>query len=212
MSERLGEACEGVCGALSVPFDAAWSAPLGRLGHLLARWNARTNLVGDAGDEPVARTHVVEALVLRGCVEAVGRRPSRVIDVGSGAGLEALVLALAWPDAAVVAIEPRRVRAAFIEIASAELGLRHLRVERRPVERADLGSSADLATSRATFSPARWLEVGASLVHAAGLVALHDRAGTPFATQSGLALTSEACVPGSDARVCLFAHAPASAR
>lgn len=56
-------------------------------------------------------------------VRVVGRAPTSVVDLGSGAGLPGLVLALAWPSTTVVLVESSSRRAQVLERAVAELGL-----------------------------------------------------------------------------------------
>jgi 16S rRNA (guanine527-N7)-methyltransferase len=47
----------------------------------------------------------------------------RVVDIGSGAGLPGIVLAIARPDATVHLVESQRRRAGFLELATERLGL-----------------------------------------------------------------------------------------
>lgn len=54
---------------------------------------------------------------------------SRVLDVGSGAGLPGVPLAIFRPDLEVVLTEVRKRRAAFLELVVARLGLPNLRLE-----------------------------------------------------------------------------------
>lgn len=79
-----------------------------------------------------------------------------VIDVGSGAGLPGLVLAIARPDLTVTLVEPLARRTAFLIEAVQRLGLtRDVRVFRGRAEEAAAGSrdreplSADIVTARA---------------------------------------------------------------
>lgn len=58
---------------------------------------------------------------------------SRVLDVGSGAGLPGVPLAIFRPDLEVVLTEIRKRRAAFLELVVARLGLPNLRLERGDV-------------------------------------------------------------------------------
>jgi 16S rRNA (guanine527-N7)-methyltransferase len=51
-----------------------------------------------------------------------------LVDIGSGAGLPALVLALALPEAEVTAVEALRKKCAHIETAAGTLGLENVRV------------------------------------------------------------------------------------
>jgi 16S rRNA (guanine527-N7)-methyltransferase len=76
-------------------------------------------------DRHVLNCAVVADLVPRG---------SRVIDVGSGAGLPGVVLALARPDLEVVLLEPLARRVAFLEECRVRLRLDSVRVHRGRAE------------------------------------------------------------------------------
>jgi 16S rRNA G527 N7-methylase RsmG len=160
-----------------LPFDQSWLPAIEGLLALLFRFNRRTNLVGDAAPDTVVDDHLVEALVAVQVVDQIlSTPPRRVIDVGAGAGLESLIMALAWPQSQVLAVEPRRRRADFIELAADAAGTGR----RVQVLRQDLASlriePADVATSRAVFEPARWLTAGRPLVVAGGVLLLHGDA------------------------------------
>jgi 16S rRNA (guanine527-N7)-methyltransferase len=71
-----------------------------------------------------------------------------VCDVGSGAGLPGLVLALARPDLSVLLVEPLERRAAFLQEAVELLGLGQVQVTRARAE--EMGPlAADVVTARA---------------------------------------------------------------
>src|SRR4051812_4419679 len=80
---------------------------------------------------------------------------ARVVDVGSGAGLPGMVLAVARPDISVVLVEPLARRTAFLSEAVAQLGLDRITVVRGRAEelvpsRGHPGlESADVVTARA---------------------------------------------------------------
>jgi 16S rRNA (guanine527-N7)-methyltransferase len=74
----------------------------------------------------------------------------RVADVGSGAGLPGLVLALARPDLDVTLIEPLLRRTTFLSEVVADLGLSNVTVLRSRAEDVDAGVAGfDAVTSRA---------------------------------------------------------------
>lgn len=77
---------------------------------------------------------------------------ARVVDLGSGAGLPGIPLALARPDLAVTLLEPLARRAAFLAEARERLGLTTVSVLRgraeEPAVRRELGG-ADVVTARA---------------------------------------------------------------
>jgi len=79
----------------------------------------------------------------------------RVVDVGSGAGLPGIVLALLRPDLRVDLLEPLERRSSFLSEVVAELGLSGVTVHRGraedPAIRPELGG-ADVVTARAVAS------------------------------------------------------------
>jgi 16S rRNA (guanine527-N7)-methyltransferase len=72
-----------------------------------------------------------------------------VVDVGSGAGLPGLPLAIAWPDLDVVLVEPMARRVDFLREVVAELGLAGVEVVRGRAEDIVGQGSGDVVTSRA---------------------------------------------------------------
>jgi 16S rRNA (guanine527-N7)-methyltransferase len=96
-------------------------------------------------------------------VAAVQTSDGRALDVGSGAGLPGIPLAVALPRLRVTLVEPRRSRAAFLELAAERLELANVSVEPRRVE--DLTEPVDVAFARA-FAPARetWSRVSGLLL------------------------------------------------
>ncbi|WP_425412995.1 16S rRNA (guanine(527)-N(7))-methyltransferase RsmG [Micromonospora nigra] len=95
---------------------------------------------------------------LLNCAAVADRLPTEatVLDVGSGAGLPGLVLAIARPDLAVTLVEPLARRTSFLIEVVQQLGLtRSVRVFRGRAEEAATGSagagplSGDVVTARA---------------------------------------------------------------
>jgi len=88
--------------------------------------------------------------------------PCSVVDLGSGAGLPGIVLALLLPGADVTLLEPALRRTIFLEECVAELGLGNARVWRARAEQAAGELTADVVTARAVapldrrWQPWRW--------------------------------------------------------
>jgi 16S rRNA (guanine527-N7)-methyltransferase len=100
-----------------------------------------------------------------------------VIDVGSGGGLPAIPLALLRPELAFELCEPIAKKAAFLRTALRELDLggratvRTARGETVAKEIEKGGPRAfDVAISRATLAPEKWLALGRRLVRPGGRV------------------------------------------
>jgi 16S rRNA (guanine527-N7)-methyltransferase len=72
-----------------------------------------------------------------------------VVDLGSGAGLPGLVIALRRPDLRVVLVESLQRRAAFLSECVAELGLTNTEVRRARAEELHGRLSVDVVTARA---------------------------------------------------------------
>ncbi len=76
-------------------------------------------------------------------------KPGLVGDIGSGAGLPGLVLAIARPDADFVLIEPMERRTDWLQEQVDELGLANVRVVRARAEEAPFVGALDQVTARA---------------------------------------------------------------
>jgi 16S rRNA (guanine527-N7)-methyltransferase len=151
--------------AVGATVDAPSQAALGAFADAVGAWGARTDLTSARGPEALAEVLFLDALVLAD--PSLVPEGVRVVDVGAGAGAPALPLALLRPDLDVTLVEPRRRRVAFLRTAIGQLGLqaRARVVEARvdPARPALAGVPYDLAVSRATFAPERWLPLGAAL-------------------------------------------------
>jgi 16S rRNA (guanine527-N7)-methyltransferase len=84
-------------------------------------------------------------------------RDSSVCDIGSGAGLPGVVLALMRVDLQLVLVEPLLRRSLFLEEAVEKLGLGNVRVVRSRAEDLDGQLEADVVTARAVAPLARLL-------------------------------------------------------
>jgi 16S rRNA (guanine527-N7)-methyltransferase len=98
---------------------------------------------------------------------------STVCDIGSGAGLPGLVLAIARPDLRVELVEPLLRRTTFLTEAAEALGLENVTVTRARAEALHGERRFDIVTSRAVAPLGRLLEWSMPLVSPHGaLVAM----------------------------------------
>ena len=95
-------------------------------------------------------------------------RPGLVGDVGSGAGLPGLVLAIARPDVTFVLIEPMERRVAWLNDQVAALGLTNVTVVRARAEEARLEHPLDQVTARAVSAFGKLIPLTAPLLRAGG--------------------------------------------
>lgn len=116
---------------------------LDRYAALLVAENAKQNLIARSTESAVWQRHLLDSVQL-----AQFARPTDVrwLDVGSGAGLPGIVIAILgrW---SVTLVEPRRKRAAFLEDVVRDLGLADTQVVAADVRA--VASSYDLISARA---------------------------------------------------------------
>src|ERR1039458_4316740 len=97
-------------------------------------------------------------------------RPASLIDLGSGAGLPGIVLALLLPDVEVTLLERMERRTIFLDECIQELGLRNARVCRATAEELAGKLDADVLTARAVAPLDRLAGLAAGLVRRGGLI------------------------------------------
>lgn len=94
--------------------------------HLLADTGVSHGLIGPRETSRLWERHLLNC----GVVESVLPHRTRLIDVGTGAGLPGLVLAIARPDLEVVLVEPMLRRITWLESTVQELRLGNVQVLR----------------------------------------------------------------------------------
>jgi 16S rRNA (guanine527-N7)-methyltransferase len=95
-------------------------------------------------------------------------RPGRVGDIGSGAGLPGLVLAIARPDVDFILIEPMERRTAWLTEQVRLLGLENVEVMRSRAEDAKLSPWLDQSTARAVSALSKLIPLVAPLMKSGG--------------------------------------------
>jgi 16S rRNA (guanine527-N7)-methyltransferase len=113
----------------------------------LARRGEELGLIGPLELPRLWSRHIVNCVLLAPLL-----RPGLVGDIGSGAGLPGLVLAIARPDVDFVLIEPMERRVDWLLSEAARLQLDNVRVARARAEDAKLGEPLNQVTARAVTS------------------------------------------------------------
>jgi 16S rRNA (guanine527-N7)-methyltransferase len=117
-----------------------------RYADLLATDGVTRGLIGPRESERLWDRHLLN------CAAVSELLPERgvLVDIGSGAGLPGVVLAMLRPSLQVILLEPLLRRSVFLEECAAELGLSNTTVVRaRAEEKAAAHIKADIATARA---------------------------------------------------------------
>lgn len=130
-------------------FGVSRETLLERFATILRDESARQNLIAASTLERLWTRHLLDSAQLVPLAEAM---PGVWLDIGSGAGLPGLVVAV-LTDRECVLVEPRAKRVAFLRDAAEALGLaRRVRVEPRKIEALKLANPASVVSARAVAS------------------------------------------------------------
>ncbi len=135
---------------------------------LLQRWNAVYNLTSVRDPRAMLVQHLADCLAVVGPMCRTAPGVQRVLDVGSGGGLPAVVIAIMLPGLAVTSVDAVGKKVAFIRQVAAELGLSNLDAVHTRIEKF-MAPPFDLVTSRAFASLADFVRSTCALVAPQGL-------------------------------------------
>jgi 16S rRNA (guanine527-N7)-methyltransferase len=162
---------------LGVGLDPDQLRRFAALAQELLAWNQRVNLTALTDPRDIQIKHFLDSLALVPVIhdELTGRR-GHVIDVGSGAGLPGLPLAIALPQFDVTLLEATARKIQFLDHAIRALALEnatvlHGRAEERAHE-AQHREAYDVATARAAGSTATLIELLIPFLKPGGLAIL----------------------------------------
>jgi 16S rRNA (guanine527-N7)-methyltransferase len=150
-------------GVAAVFGPAADSARL--FAQILATRGMEQGLLGPREVPRLWDRHLLNCAVV---AELIDERCRTLVDIGSGAGLPGIVLAMMLPDLQVTLLEPMERRCRFLTECVAELGLANASVRRGRAEDTEL--RADVATARAVAPLGRLAELATGLVRPGGMV------------------------------------------
>ncbi len=131
--------------------------------ELLQHWNRTINLTAVREIDDMVATHLLDSLAIRQWLAG-----DRILDVGSGAGLPGIPLAIAEPQRSFILLDSAAKRCRFLTQAILELGLANVRVENRRVEdylvTSEQVPSFTTITARAFSSLEKFLAVAGHLL------------------------------------------------
>ncbi len=147
---------------------AVFGAALGgaeAFARILATRGVVQGLIGPHEVPRLWDRHLLNCAVV---AELIGARYRTLVDIGSGAGLPGIVLAMVRPELNVSLLEPMERRCRFLSGCVAELGLANASVLRGRAE--DTALRADVATARAVAPLDRLAELAVGVVRPGGMV------------------------------------------
>jgi len=132
---------------------------------LISKWNRVYNLTAVRDPEKMLTHHILDSLAVVPHIHA-----HTIADVGSGAGLPGIPIALALPDSKVTLLDSNQKKCAFLNQAIIELALENVKVVCSRVEVWKSESLFDLVISRAFSELAEFVKVAAHLCKSGGIL------------------------------------------
>jgi 16S rRNA (guanine527-N7)-methyltransferase len=132
---------------MPLPFDASLAQRLDRYVELLLQWNRAYNLTAITDPAEVRAKHLADCLAV-----APFARCTRLVDVGTGAGLPGLLLAAAGVCERALLVDSAGKKIRFVKAAALELGLPKVEARHARVEQVPAAEGGDVVISRAYAS------------------------------------------------------------
>jgi len=182
--------------------------PLLQFLKLLQQWNRIHNLTAVRDPVEMVSHHLLDSLAVLPFLAG-----PRVLDIGSGAGLPGIPLALARPGLEFVLLDSNAKKAAFLQQAVTTLGLKNVTIVRTRAEDFQAEKKFDTLIVRAVASIPKLLAQAGHLMAADGqLLAMKGK--VPETELAALPAAYEVLgkvplqVPGLDAERCVISIVP----
>lgn len=146
-------------GLLRLALDESLIPPLLAYLSLLQKWNGAYNLTAIRDPEQMVGLHLLDSLSILPSLHGAA-----LIDIGSGAGLPGIPIAIACPQRAVSLVEPVGKKARFLREVVRQLKLSNVRVFDRRAEHVDEPAAYDCLSARALGSLAQLIDYGGHLL------------------------------------------------
>ncbi len=132
---------------------------------LIAKWNKAYNLTAVRNNEDMARLHILDSLAILPHIEG-----KRVIDIGTGAGLPGIPLAIFLPEVEFVLLDSNAKKTRFVQQVILELKLKNVSVIHSRAEDYQPELGFDIITTRAFTNLADMVKMTAHLLSPDGVL------------------------------------------
>ena len=161
---NLSEGLVAGLSALGVALDSVQQQKLLDYIALIVKWNKVYNLTAVREPEAMIGHHLLDSLAVLPHLAGV----RRLIDVGSGAGLPGIPLAIARPEMKITLLDSNHKKTTFMRQACLELGLTNAEVVCERVEQWQPQDKYDAAVSRAYSELKEFVRLSAHLLAKGG--------------------------------------------
>ena len=155
---------EGIA-ALKLPLSPAQCTSLLNYVQLLSKWNEVYNLTAVRDPSEMVSHHLLDSLAVIPYIKG-----PHVLDVGTGAGLPGIPLAIALPATDFMLLDSVAKKTRFVLQAAGELGLSNVMVKTRRVEKFQPAQLFDTVISRAFSSIAEFVTMAGPLCRPGGVL------------------------------------------
>jgi 16S rRNA (guanine527-N7)-methyltransferase len=153
------------CTALQVDVTETAAEKLAGFIGLLEKWNRVYNLTAVRDPRAMVARHVLDSLVVLPFLS-----PGNLLDVGTGAGLPGLPIAVARPELPVTLLDANAKKLRFVRQAVFELGLDNVEVVQSRMQEYQPARSFDMVISRAVANLSELHRQTARLVRPGGRI------------------------------------------
>ena len=151
-------------GLVDLQLDPALETPLLDYLSLLLRWNRTYNLTAVRDPHEMVTKHLLDSLAMHPYVDGLARAGGALADLGTGAGLPGIPLAIAKPGLRVTLVESAGKKARFMREAVRHLKLADVQVAESRIEALDMPGAFDAITARALATLPLLVEWGGPLL------------------------------------------------
>ena len=181
---------------------------------LLEETNKHVNLTRITGKEEFNLKHAADSLVIARFFPEVTSGSHRIADLGCGAGFPSLILALAYPELQITAIDSTQKKLRFVESAAQTLGLNNLRTVHGRIEelnrQQEFRRRFDIVTARAVAESPKLAKAASGFPCKGGRFIFYKTPGQASEELPVLGkewqMTPEFELPGCGARVMVFSE------
>jgi 16S rRNA (guanine527-N7)-methyltransferase len=166
---------------------------------LLEKWNKAYNLTAIRDREAMVSLHLLDSLAITPYIEG-----KKIIDIGTGAGLPGIPLAIYFPEIEFTLLDSNAKKTRFVQQAILELKLKNVSVCHSRVEQFHPENSFDTVITRAFASLSDIVEWTAHLLSKEGvLLAMKGQSPDVLIMESAKTTLIPVNVPGISADRCL---------